>query len=68
MKTIKMSLDNIQGKMSRVEMRNIMAGSSNYPSLTGTRCYAGQCYCDWDYNRCNVPCDMALCGVVGNNC
>ena len=27
MKTLKMSLENIQGKMSRKEMRNIMAGS-----------------------------------------
>ena len=27
MKTLKMSLENIQGKMSRREMRNIMAGS-----------------------------------------
>jgi hypothetical protein len=27
MKTLKMSLENIRGKMSRIEMRNIMAGS-----------------------------------------
>lgn len=27
MKTIKMSLGNIQGKLSRAEMKNIMAGS-----------------------------------------
>jgi hypothetical protein len=26
MKTLKMSLENIQGKMSRMEMKNIMAG------------------------------------------
>jgi hypothetical protein len=29
MKTLKMSLENIQGKMSRKEMRNIMAGSGS---------------------------------------
>jgi hypothetical protein len=29
MKTLKMSLANIQGKMSRLEMRNIMAGSGS---------------------------------------
>ena len=29
MKTLKMSLENIQGKMSRKEMRNIMAGDEN---------------------------------------
>jgi len=28
MKTLKMSLENIQGKMSRKEMRNIMVGSA----------------------------------------
>jgi hypothetical protein len=32
MKTLKMSVANIQGKMSRMEMRNIMAGS-------GGNCY-----------------------------
>lgn len=32
MKLLKMSLENIQGKMSRNEMRNIMAGSG------GTNC------------------------------
>ncbi|MFV0390544.1 MAG: hypothetical protein ACK5KP_01455 [Paludibacteraceae bacterium] len=29
MKTVKMSLANLQGKMSRKEMKNIMAGSGN---------------------------------------
>jgi len=29
MKTIKMSLENVRGKMSRKEMRNIMAGSGS---------------------------------------
>ena len=33
MKTQKMSLANIQGKMSRSEMKNIMAGSGEYCSL-----------------------------------
>ncbi len=33
MKTTKMSLANIQGKLSRAEMKNIMAGSGNCREL-----------------------------------
>ncbi len=29
MKTLKISIENIQGKMTRKEMRNIMAGDEN---------------------------------------
>ena len=57
-----MSLENIQGKMSRMEMRNIMAGSGT----TGTRWYNGQCYCDYTYNNgqsaCGWPCASSNCG------
>ena len=53
MKTQKMSLANIQGKLSRSEMKNIMAGSGGsgncsyssctvYDSLTG-QTYSGSC-------------------------
>ena len=51
MKTQKMSLANIQGKLSRAEMKNIMAGSGSkcsysgctvYDSYTG-KTYAGSC-------------------------
>lgn len=35
MKTIKMSLANIEGKISRKEMKGIMAGSSNYGNVQG---------------------------------
>ena len=39
MKTEKMSLANIQGRLSRVEMRNIMAGSGdNCPLSCGSKC------------------------------
>jgi len=38
MKTQKMSLANIQGKMSRVEMKNIMAGSGFGCSQDGDVC------------------------------
>lgn len=36
MKTLKMSLENIRGKMSRKEMRNIMAGSGG--GVCGSSC------------------------------
>ena len=36
MQTTKMSLANIQGKLSRTEMKNIMAGSGGCP----TNCYS----------------------------
>jgi len=45
MKTLKMNLENIQGKMNRKEMRNIMAGGS------------GECgiYCPGSSYRTYVP-------------
>ncbi len=46
MKTTKMSLANIQGKLSRTEMKNIMAGSGgdNCPTNCTTDC-TGLCKC-----------------------
>jgi len=49
MKTLKMSLENIQGKMSRLEMKNIMAGSSGF---AGTCDYS----CASEPNSCNGGC------------
>ncbi len=40
MKTIKMSLANIEGKLSRKEMKGIMAGSGGGGGYCGT-CYGG---------------------------
>lgn len=45
MKTLKMSLENIQGKMSRKEMRNIMAGSGGVQTCA-----------DYTKSNCNVKC------------
>ena len=45
MKTQKMSLANIQGKLSRAEMKNIMAGSG------------GRCYTQCDINGANFYSD-----------
>ena len=39
MKTQKMSLANIQGKLSRAEMKNIMAGSGGANCPIGKACY-----------------------------
>jgi hypothetical protein len=43
MKTTKMSLENIQGKLSRTEMKNIMAGSGNAPGWKC--CWTGTSNC-----------------------
>lgn len=51
MKTVRMSLENIQGKMARTEMRNIMAGSgcfqctcSGYSESTFMACSISECW------------------------
>jgi hypothetical protein len=44
MKTTKMSLANIQGRLSRTEMKNIMAGSGS-GCYTGVDCYLNQALC-----------------------
>jgi len=48
MQTTKMSLANIKGKLSRTEMKNIMAGSG------GSSCIADGQACEWFTNCCNV--------------
>ena len=49
MQTKKMSLANIQGKLSRAEMKNIMAGSSsgsyNCPLNCDANCSSSYCKC-----------------------
>ncbi len=54
MKRTKMSLANIQGKLSRAEMKNIMAGSGADCGGAST-CIAGQ------------PCDGGTCRVLHYN-
>jgi hypothetical protein len=58
METTKMSLVNIQGKLSRAEMKNIMAGSG-----TGGSCKVcqeswckGLCYCSSGLGQCGSTC------------
>ena len=46
MKTVKMSLANLEGKLSRKEMKEIMAGSGGYGSCTVTvNCSNGSVSC-----------------------
>ena len=47
MRTLKMSLANIQGKMNRKEMRNIMAGSGSNVSCLDS-------FCNWDTDCCPI--------------
>ena len=55
MKTLKMSLENMKGKMSRLEMKTIMAGGStcNYNCQTTPNNCNGGCKCSgsgqWAY-------------------
>ena len=46
MKTQKMSLANIKGKLSRAEMKNIMAGSGGGSGCSGSNCSYGSCTID----------------------
>ena len=57
MKTKKMSLANIQGKLSRTEMKNIMAGSGgdSCPTDCNSNCI-GTCRCH-GYNSGYAYCD-----------
>jgi len=52
MKTQKMSLANMEGKLSRVEMKSIMAGSG--PSSSGDCCPNGKiAHCYGTQSNCN---------------
>ncbi len=54
MKTVKMSLANIQGKLSRNEMKQIMAGSSGYNCAPkGAECPAPGATYDGCCSSCN---------------
>lgn len=60
MKTKKMSLANIQGKLSRTEMKNIMAGSGDGCQGLGKACdsiYHVNCFTGYvcATNKCQKP-------------
>jgi phosphotransferase system HPr-like phosphotransfer protein len=56
MKTLKMNLENIQGKMNRKEMRNIMAGGSGSNCTIKCTCngtdYGTVCSIQECWNKC----------------
>lgn len=55
MKTTKMSLANIKGKLSRTEMKNIMAGSGgNSECITHCTYYQAGCSASKDYKACST--------------
>ncbi len=45
MRTKKMSLASIQGKLSRTEMKKIMAGSEEFGSCSQILCQSGSTWC-----------------------
>jgi hypothetical protein len=57
MKPQKMSLANIQGRLSRAEMRNIMGGSDECLSCSRTTCSSD--------SDCIKPSGNCICGGVG---
>jgi hypothetical protein len=60
MKTTKMSLANIQGKLSRTEMKNIMAGSGG--------CSYGHLSCGTDGDCGSVNAGSCCAQSDGNHC
>lgn len=59
METKKMSLASINGKLSRTEMKNIMAGSSSGCAAKGIKCPAPGA----TYDGCCASCDVKLTGT-----
>ena len=53
MKTKKMSLANIQGKLSRTEMKNIMAGSGTGGTCKLSNNDSRLCYCSTGMGQCS---------------
>lgn len=54
MKTTKMSLANIQGKLSRTEMKNIMAGSGSFCKSEGSPCGPNGATCMYENTEWNT--------------
>ena len=64
MKTKKMSLATIQGKLSRSEMKNIMAGSGG----GGDGCQSGRLSCKTTSDCADVNAGLCCLQSDGNNC
>lgn len=59
MKKEKMSLANIQGKLSRTEMKKVMAGSGTCPG-----CYKNRVLYSCGPDKAGNPCANSWCGVT----
>lgn len=60
MKTLKMSLENIQGKLSRAEMKKVMAGSGA-PTCTDNSCGALKLPCCSSSDYCSDASSKGVC-------
>jgi hypothetical protein len=60
MKTLKMNLENLQGKMSRNELRNIMAGGSG-ANCSNYSCGADQLACCSSSDICSGLYKTSVC-------
>lgn len=80
METKKMSLAAIQCRLSRAEMKNIMAGSGSSTCMTGTQCtlyvgstpYPGTCKSGWGggsgaYIDCGCETNYGVYNPTSNN-
>lgn len=61
MKTIKMSLANLQGKMSRKQMKVIMGGGSGGGSCSNYRCGAENMPCCSSWDMCSDASSKGIC-------
>ena len=69
MRTTKMSLANIQGKLSRTEMKNIMAGSGGGSGACSANCNPGFVTIDPCTQTCTATSDVGVkCGTVKKCC
>ncbi|MFT3947000.1 MAG: hypothetical protein QM763_08515 [Agriterribacter sp.] len=68
MKKIKMSLANIEGKLSRVEMKKIMAGSGGLchsPDFCGGPCTFSSGPCVGKEGECRTDSNSGVCQCLG---
>lgn len=67
----KLSEIKVGKRLSDEELKQINGGIGL--EVTGARCYAGQCYCDWyftdgGYTSCDTPCPSGFCLSMGISC
>ena len=65
MKTTKMNLANIQGKLSRAEMKNIMAGLTTTGGLPVCNCNSAD-DCTATNELCMSSCEAGITGKAGH--